>query len=572
MQKLLLTDYPTIQPYLDDANYEGYNSNFVTMMMWDHEYDIQYEIHDRFLVMLQNYKGTFFFAMPFCKKEYIKDAIEYMISYAKKHHFPFLIDAVTKEMKEYIQSIYDKTFIYEATPNNDDYIYAKEALETLRGKKMQKRRNHYNAFVKTYPTFLYKEIEDSDIDNVLSCLQRWEQEHEREESIRSESVGIMYVLNNRHILPIATGCIYINGILEAFIIGSPLKHNTIQIQVEKANKNIRGLYVAICKLFLENNYSSYKYVNREEDMGIPALKKAKKSLHPISMIHKYRIQIKNTSIRQAIPNDTACVQELWKNCFTDEDENSISFYFQYCYRAEHTYVLLQDSTIIGAMQIVPYTLENNERIYFILGVSIKPEYQNNGCMKELMQTILIQQPYQSHRIFLQAYVPAIYYPFGFRETYYLQRVKVEQERYKKIDHVFTKYISAEEQLKLYEQYCKNFQGYRIRDLAYYDIYLKQRCLAFHETLVGVYEKDELLGYAIYSEDAVTITISEVIYTSQNNLDIIVSYFACKEKDVIVTCDLKAIIHGKSKMLCSMMTNDINTGTTINTNLFINELY
>ena len=46
MKKLLISDYDKIKKYLDDANYEGYNSNFVTMMMWDHEYEIYYEIHD----------------------------------------------------------------------------------------------------------------------------------------------------------------------------------------------------------------------------------------------------------------------------------------------------------------------------------------------------------------------------------------------------------------------------------------------------------------------------------------------------------------------------------------------
>lgn len=571
MQKLLLTDYPTIQPYLDDANYEGYNSNFATMMMWDHVYDIQYEVHDRFLVMLQSYKGTFFFAMPFCKKEYVKDAIDYMISYAQRHNFPFLMDGVTKEMREYIQTTYDNAFIYQSTPNNDDYIYSKEALETLRGKKMQKRRNHYNAFLKNNPNFLYKEIEDSDIENVLSCLHRWEHEHEDEESIQLESVGIMHILNNRHALPIATGCIYINGVLEAFIIGSPLKHETIQILVEKANREIRGLYAAICKLFLENNYPSYNFVNREEDMGIPALRKAKKSLHPIAMVHKYRITIKNTSIRQAVAGDKSRVQELWKTCFVDENEKSTSFYFKYCYQAKHTYVLLQDDTIICAMQIVPYTIENNEIIYFILGVCTMPEYQHNGCMKELMQTIITRQPYQSHRIFLQAYVPEIYHQFGFHETYYLQNTKVDQGLYEKSDNISTNCISVKDQLALYQQYCAHFQGYRIRDLMYYDVYLKQRCLAFNDIVIGIYDKDELIGYTIYNENDITITISEIIYTSQSNLDKIVSYFACKEKDVVITSDLKANIYGESKRICSMMTND-NKVKHINKNLYINELY
>ena len=56
MQKLLLSDYQKIKPYLDDADYEGYNSNFVTMMMWDHEYEIYYEIKDHFI--RRTYFGT----------------------------------------------------------------------------------------------------------------------------------------------------------------------------------------------------------------------------------------------------------------------------------------------------------------------------------------------------------------------------------------------------------------------------------------------------------------------------------------------------------------------------------
>lgn len=57
MKPLKLSDLNTVLPYLDKANYEGYNSNFVTMMMWNHEYHIEYEIHDHFCIMLHNYKG-----------------------------------------------------------------------------------------------------------------------------------------------------------------------------------------------------------------------------------------------------------------------------------------------------------------------------------------------------------------------------------------------------------------------------------------------------------------------------------------------------------------------------------
>lgn len=571
MQKLSLTDYPKIKPYLDVANYEGYNSNFVTMMMWDHEYHIQYEIHDHFLVMLHHYNETFFFAMPFCEREYRQVAIEYMIQYAKKHDFPFLIDGVTKEMKTFIQSIYKNQFMYQATPNNDDYIYEKKSLGTLAGKKMQKRRNHFNAFLKEYPDFIYKEIEDEDIDNVVACLLHWDTIHSTENSIQSEFVGIIYLLIHRHELPITTGCIYLNGVLEAFTIGSGLNHHTIQIHAEKANKDIRGLYVAIGKLFLENNYPGYLYVNREEDMGIPSLRKAKQSLHPLRMITKYQIYFKNTKIRKAKATDKKNIEKLWKICFLDEDEKSTTFYFTYCFKPENTYVLLQNNELIGAMQIVPYTIENEETVYFILGVSTKPEFQHNKCMHELLSYVLTQEPYASHRLFLQAYVPKIYYSFGFKEKYYHQKIIVDKNKYEKMGNVSIRSVSSTQQLFLYQEFCTKFQGYRIRDIEYYEVYLKERCLAFNDKIVGIFNDDKIIGYVIYHEDDLTIDISEIIYTSQQNLNKMVSHFANKGKIVSIECDIKATIHGKSKKICTMLTNDQNN-IEIEENLFINELY
>ena len=315
MKKLLISDYDKIKKYLDDANYEGYNSNFVTMMMWDHEYEIYYEIHDHYLIMLHTYLNEHFFSMPFCKEEYYQEAIEYMMEYANNHHFAFRIDLAVDKFVDKIKEIYQDKFLYLHNEDNDDYVYEKKSLETLSGKKMQKRRNHFNAFIKEHPDYVYKEIEDEDIDNVLNCLKKWDTDHSNENSVVSEFIGIVYLLVHRKELNIKTGCIYLNGQLEAFIIGSPLKHKTVQIHVEKANKEIRGLYVAIGKFFLEQNYADYELVNREEDMGLDSLRRAKKMLHPIKMIHKYTIVTNNQSIVKANNSDIPQIIDLWKKKF-----------------------------------------------------------------------------------------------------------------------------------------------------------------------------------------------------------------------------------------------------------------
>ena len=115
MQPLQLTDYDRIKPYLELGDYEGYNSNFVTMMMWNHEYHIEYEIHDHFLIMLHNYKGTKYFAMPFTSKEYYQEAMDYMIDYAKMNHFPFMIDCAVPAFVDEVKKLYKGRLIFERT-------------------------------------------------------------------------------------------------------------------------------------------------------------------------------------------------------------------------------------------------------------------------------------------------------------------------------------------------------------------------------------------------------------------------------------------------------------------------
>lgn len=571
MQKLRINDYNKIKKYLEESNYEGYNSNFVTMMMWDHEYHIKYEIHENYLIMLQQYENTYYFAMPFCKKEYYQEAIDYMLGYATQHQFPFLIDCVIQEVRNEIMKIYGSKLVAIATPYNDDYVYTKEALMTLSGKKMQKRRNHFNAFLKENNNFIYKEIEDDDIDNVLACLKKWDNDHRNEESVQSEFIGIIYLLMHREELNIKTGCIYINNSLEAFIIGSPLQHQTIQIHVEKANKEIRGLYVAICKYFLENNYPTYLYVNREEDMGIETLRQAKRSLHPYKMINKYCIQRKDFVISQASLQDTKAIIDLWKNNFPDENEETTDFYFSTCYNNENTFVLKIQNKVISAIQIVPYSIQNRESIdtvYFILGVSTIKEYQHNGCMKELLNHILSMEPFKQHKILLQAYMPSIYYSFGFQEEYYHQRVIVDNNAYTSDLSVTSSSLANKQLVALYENYCKKYIGYRIRDEKYYQEYLLPRCKAFNDTLVGLYKNDYCLGYCIYQEGYDSITINEIIYLDQASLDTIIKYFISFNKTIIIECDIYANIAGQKEIVCTMMSNIINNDNQL---LFINEV-
>lgn len=570
MKPLTIDDYDLVKHYLEKANYEGYNSNFVTMMMWNHEYHIEYEIHNHFLIMLHYYNDDYFWAMPFTTKEYYKEAIDYMIEYSKNNHFEFKIDCAIQSFVDDIKTIYNDQFIYERTKYNDDYIYEKNMLITLSGKKMQKRRNHYNAFLKNYPKFIYKDLDSvEDFNDVLECYSRWESHKEKSDSLTSEVYGIMKLLSIKKILDIEAGAIYIDNKMEAFIIASKLNHRTIQIHVEKANKNIRGLYPAILKEFLKRHFKDYLYVNREEDMGLENLRKSKLALHPMNMIKKYCIHPNKSEVIKCIKNEKEEIKKIWYDTFDDETMKSTDFYFENCFNEDNTYLLKNNNTIISGLQIVPFQMSINsinEEVYFILGVFTKKEYERQGFMKKLFKYVLSLEKYKHKKIYLQAYNPDIYKSFGFLPSHYHYKYIIDRP----FDNFDKDILTNDYQflLALYNEFVENFNEYRIRDKGYFEL-LIQRCKAFDEEIKVFYFNKQIDGYAIFQNNDEFISVSEIIYKSEKALKRMINTLLDINKRVIIETDLKtSIVEDKEKIIV-MLSNYHNIDYS---NKYINEIY
>lgn len=574
MKPLTIYDYEEIKDFLELADYEGYNSNFVTMMMWNHEYHIEYEIHEHFLVMLHRYENEQFWSMPFTNKEYYKEAIDYMIKYSNDHHFSFKIDCAISTFVEELKRIYPSKFIYKRQRDFDDYIYDKNMHKNLTGKKMQKRRNHFNYFIKSNSDFEYRDLNFiSDFNDVLKCLSKWSNDKkEVTKSIISEIYGIMYLFSWRELLNVKAGGIYINNELEAFIIASPLNHNTIQIIIEKANINIRGLYPAILKMFLENNFEHYEYINREEDMGLENLRKSKMSLHPIKMIEKYRVLEKNLKIENASVDDEQILKEIWERTFIDETKKSSEFYFKNLYKKENMYILKNNDEIISGMQIVPFNISNkkiNQPSFFVLGVFTKKEYEGQGLMKKLFKYVLSLKKYNNHNIYLQAYNPLIYKTFGFEPSHYHYIYTPDYNYYITYNQDTFDDIDYKELKKLYDNFVSDYNEYRIRDENYFKMLIK-RCIAFDQEIRIFKNKEKIEGYAIFSNNE-ELYVNEIIYDNQNALNRIIATLFNINSNLKIECDLKTNVIGNKEKIITMLSNSIDNNNYFE-NKFINEVY
>ena len=288
-----------LQPYFEIVDYEACEYCFTTLYMWQHVYKTGYFIGDDFAVIMAEYEGNSFSILPLAKKDKLPQVIDYIIKHFEDNNRKICFRGITKDVVETLKNLYPEKFEYIEERDLFDYIYDGESLRTLAGRKNQKKRNHINAFLKDYEgRYSYKLLDEEDFDDCLELLKIWasnkEENNEFDEGMDDESVGIKKIFNNYKYLKerLKIAGVYVDNKLEAFTMGELINSNMALIHIEKANPNIRGLYPYINQQFILNEFENVEFVNREEDLGIPGLRKAKLSYHPVKFVEKYTVREK----------------------------------------------------------------------------------------------------------------------------------------------------------------------------------------------------------------------------------------------------------------------------------------
>lgn len=225
--------------------------------------------------------------------EYDKDALRETIYNAKAHFEkkgqPFSLRLVPFHIMEIIKEAVPEMQFLDDRPNYD-YIYLTQELIDLKGKSFHSKKNHLNYFKKTYE-YEYVELTSDMADEAMSFISDFNRRKEvpahEMEMLKMEERAMEDVFVNLEKVGYSAGAILIDDKIEAIAIGGKLGRKTITEHVEKANIEYRGLYQAINNEFCRNVAAEAKYINREEDMGIPNLRKAKLSYKPVKLLEKY---------------------------------------------------------------------------------------------------------------------------------------------------------------------------------------------------------------------------------------------------------------------------------------------
>lgn len=197
---------------------------------------------------------------------------------------------ITEEQKEVLENAMPARFCYSSDAGDSDYIYLRSELASLSGKAFHKKKNHFSKFVRTYPDYKYYEIGACNIYDAQKVADAWYYGHLQDEdaSQLAEYKAIKEALENFEELGLIGGIIYVNDSPCAMTIASKINENTVDVHFEKAvgEYALNGGYAAINKLFSEK-LDGVTWLNREEDIGIEGLRKAKLSYRPKIMLKKY---------------------------------------------------------------------------------------------------------------------------------------------------------------------------------------------------------------------------------------------------------------------------------------------
>lgn len=270
------------EQYYKDNTSMGSEVSFATPYTWAKSYNIAICESDNLLCLRgQTNKSPLYYLMPVGTGDKIS-LIRKLYALCQAENRPFMMQGIYKEDIELIKAaLPDVPLSYHASRDASEYIYEASSLVSLAGKKLHAKRNHVNAFKKTY-AYHTEKINDKNVADAASFVFARCNSDE-------ETVAMKRFFDAYFSLDVIGMLLYVDNQIVAVTAGEFLNPETALIHLEKASTDYTGSYAAVNQLFIEKYFVSATYVNREEDMGIEGLRRAKMSYRPAFLLDKYMV-------------------------------------------------------------------------------------------------------------------------------------------------------------------------------------------------------------------------------------------------------------------------------------------
>lgn len=289
--KLELKHIPLIRSYFDRQERRMCDCTIGSTLMWRDYFDNRFAIVDDTLVFRAIYtNGEYAFTMPIGKNpELILDLVE---EYCAENGIELEFCTVAPKDLETLKQRWPELTVED---NRDwcDYLYDSRDLVEFPGKKFARQRNHISRFERDCPDWSFSRMTAADVDEVRAFYEKFLQERiKEEETAQVEAEKVFEVLEHYTEYGFLGGILRTGGEIVGVSMGEIVR-DTLFVHIEKADTRYSGVYQKLVNCFAREYVTDeVRFINREEDVGDPGLRKSKLSYRPVKLLEKFTVKVK----------------------------------------------------------------------------------------------------------------------------------------------------------------------------------------------------------------------------------------------------------------------------------------
>ena len=286
---LELEDKQVIDSYFEKEHSRKCAHSFNTIYLWQGHYNTNFCIENDTMFIRSVSDGVPSYHLPIGSGE-LAESMEHILEDTRAFSEPPRIVGMRREDTERLEAAMPGRFRFTERRDSAEYIYLASSLASLAGKKLHSKRNFINRFTQAFAgRYEYLTYRGGMKGEVLQFHKKWCEQNncKLSASLRDEKCVIHLALDHFDVLGLTGGVLKLDGEIIAFTFGSRLGEDTFDVHVEKADGEIPGAYPMINNCFVKNECMQYRYINREEDMGLEGLRRAKLSYQPEILLEDY---------------------------------------------------------------------------------------------------------------------------------------------------------------------------------------------------------------------------------------------------------------------------------------------
>ncbi len=283
-----LSDKELYETYLSESDKRGCEFSFANLYLWGKQNFAH--LHGQILIFSQ-FGRVRIYPYPVGNGDK-KAAIEAILADARERGSRLRITGLSDAAMNELETLFPGRFRFQCNEGSSDYVYDINDLADLKGKKYHAKRNHLNRFAEAFPHYRVEPLVENNLSRVKQMAEDWYTTRLAEDpdgDFHFERDALQKALRDYRALEME-GLVLLDGEeVLAFTLASRLSRDTFDVHFEKARANVQGAYAAInCHLarHIREKYPEVHYLDREEDMGIEGLRKAKLSYYPHHRIQK----------------------------------------------------------------------------------------------------------------------------------------------------------------------------------------------------------------------------------------------------------------------------------------------